>query len=201
MSNNPMNAANKVRRIICLYGGPNSGKSTTCSGLHHFIKLAGRGAEMNREYIKEWVWEGRSPQDGDQNYFFAKQARKERVLMKNSIEFIITDSPLILGLYYGSQRDRFEQMSTALEPALRQQHIAAQFYGYKIDHFLILRDPDQTYDPNGRYETAGEATECDTGIKWMLESKGISYEPVPKRHAVPMILRNYGIKCNVYADT
>ena len=83
----------KTKRIICLYGGPGTGKSTTCAGLYYKLKMTGYNAEMNREYVKEWVWEGRNIQTGDQTYFFAKQARKERLYILQGLDFIITDSP------------------------------------------------------------------------------------------------------------
>lgn len=47
----------QTKRIICLYGGPGTGKSTTCAGLFYKLKIEGYNCEMNREYIKEWVWE------------------------------------------------------------------------------------------------------------------------------------------------
>ena len=68
-----------MKVIVCLYGGPGTGKSTTGAALYARFKQADYNAEMNREYIKEWVWEGREVKPGDQTYFFAKQARKERL--------------------------------------------------------------------------------------------------------------------------
>jgi len=75
-----------MKKIICLYGGPGSGKSTTCAGLYYKLKLKGFNVEMNREYIKEWVWEDREVKEGDQTYFFSKQARRERIYIKNGLD-------------------------------------------------------------------------------------------------------------------
>lgn len=166
----------ETKRIICLYGGPSSGKSTTCAGLFYKLKLAGYECEMNREYIKEWVWEGRHPSPGDQSYFFAKMARKERIYMANKLDFIISDSPLILCHYYGMQTDVFEQQFNTSLAMLRNHHQICKANGYKTDHFFIERA--KPYSPLGRYEDEAGAVARDSGIKEMLDSLGIKYTTV-----------------------
>ena len=79
-----------MKKIVCLYGGPGSGKSTTCAGLFYKLKLLGYNGEMLREYVKDWVWEGRKIHPGDQPYFFAKQSRKERIYVNNDLDFIVS---------------------------------------------------------------------------------------------------------------
>ncbi len=38
-----------MKKIICLYGGPGAGKSTTAAGVYHHLKMLGFNCEMNRE--------------------------------------------------------------------------------------------------------------------------------------------------------
>lgn len=163
----------KTKRIICLYGGPSCGKSTTCAGLFYNLKLAGYECEMNREYIKDWVWEKRTPQPGDQSYMFAKMARKERLYMANNIDFIITDSPLILTHFYGLKYDKFEQMFNTSLSMLKNHHEICKANGYKVDHFYINRA--KKYSNTGRYQTEDEAKQYDKEIKDMLALLGIKY--------------------------
>jgi tRNA uridine 5-carbamoylmethylation protein Kti12 len=98
-----------MKRIICLWGGPGTGKTTTAASLFAELKKRGYNAELNREYIKDWVWEKRELIDGDQVYITAKQARKERIYMKQGLDFIITDSPLSLTTFYGNIYDKYEK--------------------------------------------------------------------------------------------
>src|SRR5271156_5139176 len=91
---------NVMKKIVCLWGGPGTGKSTTCAGLFHKLKKLGLNVEMNREYVKDWVWEGREIISGDQVYITAKQARKEVLYMRKEMDIIITDSPLALTTFY-----------------------------------------------------------------------------------------------------
>lgn len=162
-----------MKKIICLYGGPGSGKSTTAAGLFYKLKMDGFNCEMNREYIKDWVWEGRNFADGDQTYFFAKQSRKERILIKNGLDFVITDSPLILTHFYGLKYDWLEQNFNTSEIMLKHHHEFCKRHGYKVEHFILQRTKD--YNPAGRYQTEAEARQFDTEIQALLDSKGIKY--------------------------
>lgn len=176
-----------MKKIICLYGGPGTGKSTTCAGLFYKLKLAGYNCEMNREYIKEWVWEGRKIKDGDQPYFFSKQARKERLYMERGLEFIITDSPLVLTHFYGTKYDPFEKKTNTSLTMLQNHHTVCKEFGYKIDHFFLTRVKD--YNPEGRNETESQAKEIDNEMFNMLNGLNIKYDTLPANNdAVDIII-------------
>ncbi len=181
-----------MKKIICLYGGPGIGKSTTCAGLFYKLKMAGHDCEMNREYIKDWVWENRAIKSGDQPYFFSKQARKERIYMKANLDFIITDSPLVLTHYYGMKYDEIEQKYNTSLNMLKGHHQICKDFGYKIDHYLLTRTKE--YNPNGRLQTEEEAINCDIEIKNMLDRLGIKYIKInDDENAVDNILLQYNI--------
>lgn len=179
-----------MKRIICIYGGPGSGKSTTCAGLFYKLKLARFNCEMNREYVKDWVWEDRRIKLGDQPYIFAKSARKERIYMESDIDFIITDSPLLLTHFYGMKYDRLEQESNTSLIMLKHHHKICQEYGYKIDHYLLERV--KPYQAKGRFQEAAEAATFDKEMEEMLTSLNIKFDKVPgDETAVDLILRKY----------
>jgi len=165
-----------MKKIICLYGGPGASKSTTCAGLFYKLKMSGYNCEMNREYIKDWVWENRPPKDGDQSYFFAKMARKERIYMSQELDFIITDSPLILTHFYGLRYDKFEQLFNTSLKMLENHHGICKENGYKVEHFFIERI--KHYNPSGRMQTENVAKEIDGEIKEMLNKMGIKYKNI-----------------------
>lgn len=165
-----------VKRIICLYGGPGISKSTTCAGLFYKLKMAGYECEMNREYIKDLIWSKIEPIHGDQSYFFAKMSRKERIYMANNLDFIITDSPLILTHFYGLRYDKFEQLFNTSLSMLKNHHSICKENGYKVDHFLLKRV--KPYSALGRLQTEEEAKLIDLEIEEMLKSFGIKYTEV-----------------------
>lgn len=166
----------KTRRIIALYGGPGCGKSTTCAGLFYKLKLIGYECEMNREYIKDLIYDDITPKHGDQSYFFAKMSRKERIYMASNLDFIITDSPLILTHFYGLRYDKFEQLFNTSLSMLKNHHSICKENGYKVDHFLLKRV--KPYSALGRLQTEEEAKQIDFEIEKMLKDFGIKYTEV-----------------------
>ena len=163
----------RTKTIICLYGGPGSGKSTMAAGLFYKLKGLGYNSEMIREYIKDWVWEGRSVKAGDQTYLFAKSARKERILIENKLDFIITDSPLILTHFYGLKYDWLERECNTSAIMLEHHHIFCKKHGYKVEHFYVQRAKD--YNCAGRYQTEEEAKLFDEEIQALLTRMNIRF--------------------------
>src|SRR5579884_3583877 len=165
-----------MKKIICLWGGPGTGKSTTCAGLFYKLKKMHYNVEMNREYIKDWVWEKRNVISGDQIYITAKQARKEVIYMRNNMDFIITDSPLALTSFYGNIYDKYEAEGNACKAIVKQHHMICQDLGYKVDHFFLVRT--KPYNQSGRNEDEQTAKDYDTRIRSFLNNYPINYKVV-----------------------
>ncbi len=163
-----------MKKIVCLWGGPGAGKSTTCSGLFKKFKILGLNVEMNREYIKDWVWEGREIIAGDQVYITAKQARKEVIYMRKNMDVIVTDSPLALTTFYGNIYDKYEREGAACKAIVKQHHMICKDLGYKVDHFFLLRT--KPYNPVGRYQDESTAKEYDAKILNFLDEYPINYK-------------------------
>ena len=87
-------------KIINLFGGPGTGKSTTAAHLFAIMKWQGMKVELVSEYAKELTWDGRSNVLLDQLYVLAKQNRKLERLKNHGLDFVITDSPILMGLAY-----------------------------------------------------------------------------------------------------
>lgn len=89
----------KLTKVINLFGSPNSGKSVAAAGLYYNLKIRHYNCEMVREYVKNWIWEGRHPSQFDQPYIFGQQLKHESMLY-GKVDLVITDSPLILAAFY-----------------------------------------------------------------------------------------------------
>lgn len=165
-----------MKKIVCLWGGPGTGKSTTCSGIFNKLKKLAFNAEMNREYVKDWVWEKRNIIDGDQVYITAKQARKEIIFMRNGIEFIITDSPLALTTFYGNIYDKYEREFQACKGIVKQHHQVCKDLGYKVEHYFLTRTKE--YNPVGRHQDEKTAIKYDTDIRTFLKEYPINFKEI-----------------------
>lgn len=165
-----------MKKIVCLWGGPGTGKSTTCAGLFSKFKTLGFNCEMNREYVKDWVWEERDILPGDQIYITAKQARKEVLYMRKELDIIVTDSPLALTTFYGNIYDKYEKQGQACKAIVKQHHLICKDLDYKVDHFFLTRT--KNYNPSGRHQDEKTAKEYDGKILEFLNNYPIKYEIV-----------------------
>lgn len=152
-------------KVINLLAGPGSGKSTTAAGLFYLMKTQGYKVELVTEYIKYMAYEKRHSVFEDQLYVFAKQHRRMWI-MKGQVDWIITDSPLLLSALY-SPRNYFK----AFIPLVMEAH--ENYINY---NFFITRV--KKYAPYGRGQTETEAKALDNRLEFFLNNELIPFKYV-----------------------
>ncbi len=153
-----------MTRIIDLYGGPGSGKSTTAAYMFALLKQAGVNAELVREYVKEWAWEGREIGPYDQLYFLGKQIRKESMLY-GRVDVIVTDSPVLLGIHYARAYSP-EFIANAIE--FTADHFICQAARDGHEHVHVMLRRSKAYSQAGRYQSEDEAHAIDREVERIL---------------------------------
>lgn len=144
-------------KIINLYGGPGTGKSTTAAGMFNLLKLKGFKCEMSLEYAKDCTWEERHRIFDDQLYIFAKQHRRLLRLSYHKLDYVVTDAPLLLSLTYGTK-----------EPESFNKLVLDKHNSFdNIDIFLKRVKP---YAHYGRGQSEAEAKQLDIEILEMLQA-------------------------------
>lgn len=172
-----------MKKIVYLYGGPGTGKSTTAAHLFALAKQNDINAELVREYIKDWVWEGREVRPGDQPYIASKQSRKERICF-GSVDLIISDSPMYLGQFY---EEKYDTSYPVVAHLVKKHMEFAEQEGYKFEHIFLKRL--KKYNTAGRFQNEEEAIECDREIRALLTRENISFTDVnADPHAAQKIL-------------
>lgn len=151
-------------KVINIFGGPGTGKSTTAAYIFHDLKCSGANVELVTEYAKDMVWEGRMNVMTDQLYMAAKQNRKLERLVDQGLEMAITDSPLILGALYQSP-----DYYSLFEPFLVEVYNSYQ-------NFNIYLERSTKYNPLGRNQTQEQAEAIDRENVALLEKHGISID-------------------------
>lgn len=153
--------------IINLYGGPGIGKSTSAAYMYYKLKTMGKNAELVREYVKEWAWEGRQIGPYDQAYFMGKQIRHETMLYGKT-EFIVTDAPVLMSIPYA---DMFchPTLAGSIKLAARAMYEQATRDGHRHIHVMLTRT--KAYQPAGRYQTEAEARQLDQQLSYLLDAE------------------------------
>lgn len=152
----------RVRRI-CLFGGPGCGKSTTAAWLFAQLKLRHVEVELVQEYVKTLAFEGRKPESWDQLWLLSKQMRREDVMLRNGVDVVVTDSPLLLSTCYA--------MKYNCPGAKHLVAIAEEFDETYPPLNIFIDRGGKAYSKKGRYQTEEEAHEMDKVIKAVLERK------------------------------
>lgn len=141
---------NKKTLVVNLFAGPGTGKSTMMANIFAKLKWNGIDCEMAPEFAKDKVWEGSSHILNNQFYVSGKQYHRLQRL-NGKVDVVITDSPLLLGLYYGNQ-----------EPQAFRDLLVHYFNTF--DNLNIFLERIKLYNPNGRLQTEEQAREIDKEI-------------------------------------
>lgn len=150
---------NKKLKVINLYGGPGTGKSTTAAALFAKMKRAGYNVELVTEFAKDLVWTERNKELGDQIYIFGKMYHKLWRL-RDKVDYVITDSPLPLSVYYDKNRmPYFKEFAISMYNSFTN-------YNFELTrHFK--------YQVEGRYQTEAEADSDHKDIINLVKECGV----------------------------
>ena len=129
--------------VVNIFGGPSAGKSTTSAGIFYELKRQGIRCELVTEYAKSKVWEESFKVLEDQIYIFGKQNHK-MFTVKGKVDVIITDSPLLLSLYYG------KELTSSFKGLVTETHNTYHNMNYFIHNL-------GAYDTVGRIQTEEES--------------------------------------------
>jgi tRNA uridine 5-carbamoylmethylation protein Kti12 len=136
--------------VINFFGGPGAGKSTHSSGLFYELKKDMINCEYVCEYAKDLTWEERNKTLENQIYVFAKQHHR-MWRIKDSVDVIVTDSPLLLSVIYG-------------------EHNTESFHNLVLDvtnrflNFNYFIEHSKDYIPIGRNQSENQAKQIDNKI-------------------------------------
>lgn len=155
--------------IINLYGGPGTGKSTNAAHLYYLLKIQQQNAELVREYVKDWAWEGRKININDQIYFLGKQVRKESMLY-GKVDWIVTDSPIMMNLFY-AEHYCTKTIAHGIRELVNAFYTQAEHDGHKHIHVFLKRT--KPYNPEGRYQNEDEARQIDNTLLELLKRSGV----------------------------
>lgn len=138
-------------KIINIYGGPGTGKSTTAALVFGYLKLMHIKCELVTEYPKDIIYDDHIQLLKNQTKVFAGQAHRI-FRLKDKVDFIITDSPLLLYVNYVKNWEK-----ETLIP-----HIVKTFNQYFNLNFYLERHTD--FQKYGRLETEDQAKQLDKKI-------------------------------------
>ena len=157
---------NKECLVVNVIGGPGTGKSILSAELFAKLKRSGITCDVSWEYIKRKLREKAVKVVQNQEYLFGKQ-QFQLFTMKDEVDVIITDSPLILNCVY-DQSECQELKALVLK----------EYHKYNNLLYFIERDTSFDYETEGRYQDLEGAKLVDAKLKNFLDDNSIQYKTI-----------------------
>jgi tRNA uridine 5-carbamoylmethylation protein Kti12 len=149
---------------INIFGAPGSGKSTMRSRLFYELKKQQLKVEEVVEYAKELTYGEDGVKLSDQILMFGRQRHPHFVLDKK-VDYVITDSPFIMGFTYVDDAVEYKDELKALMLKVHNS--------YRTLNIFINRNHE--YQEFGRNQTAEQSDEKALEIKALLDECGIEF--------------------------
>lgn len=164
----------KKTKIINLFGGPGSGKSTIASGIFSQLKMKDVSCDAPYEFPKVVAWEKNMSQISDQLYVLANQHRGI-VRSYGKVDFIILDSPILLSLAY---KEGYEKgyPSTFYNEQFDKM-VVDLFKKYNNINFFLNR-PKKNFQNDGRFQDYIQSLEFDEQIKNIMNINDVDYTDI-----------------------
>lgn|SRR5574343_252255 len=154
-------------KIINLFGQPCAGKSTIRAKIFYEMKINGYKVEEATEYAKDIVYDDRMNILEDQLYILAKQNRR-LARLKNKVDYVITDSPLLLNSIYLNDNSNDIVYKNSLHKL-----ILAVFNSY--DNINLFLNSNHKYQNFGRTQTEDDALKIKHKILNCLNENDLRY--------------------------
>jgi hypothetical protein len=159
--------------IINFFGGPGIGKSTQSAELFTLMKKNHMDVELTFEYPKIVTWEENLSSIRDQFFITANQHRNISRLY-GKVNYIIVDSPIILGLIYKNKYVRSEDYPSSFYDENFDYFILNLFKKYNNLNIFLGRD-NESFNKKGRLQNLDESKIIDEEIKKTLKTYEINF--------------------------
>lgn len=172
-------------KVINMFGAAGSGKSTNSAGLAYELKKDGFKIELVTEFAKELCITKSEHLLENQIWVFGNQYHKMKYL-SNDLDFIITDSPIMLSAWYGK---KYNYQFESLYPLIKEVHNS-------FDNINIFLERAHSWDPYARVQSEEESNQDSTDLQNFLKENQISFEIFQTGRYLPAILKKYILDSN-----
>lgn len=155
--------------LINFVSGPGSGKTTMAALVFAKLKLEGFVCEYVQEYAKSLVWTKDFGTLNNQYYVSKKQSDLFKRMIGH-VDFIVTDGPILNGLYYNRHN---KDNTSNIE---KTEKLIIDSYDQFNNINIFLERGEFKYETQGRIQTEDEAIEIDTILKHMLKRFNIEFK-------------------------
>jgi ABC-type oligopeptide transport system ATPase subunit len=157
--------------LVNIIGPPGVGKSTISALLFAYMKMRGFVVEYVQEYVKKLVWT-RDFDSINNQYYLSKKTFEtlDQIVGSGSIQYCISDGPLLHGLVYNLQN-----VNNTSNVEKTERFILDCVSKFNNINIYLERVPGRLYEIAGRIHTEEESYEVGNLLKALLEKNGMKY--------------------------
>ncbi|MBP3431438.1 MAG: AAA family ATPase [Clostridia bacterium] len=152
--------------LVNLLGAAGSGKSTLACDVFAKLKRKGFRCEYVPEYAKNVVYEENYRRLANQLYIFSSQYFSLD-LVRDKVDIVITDSPMVLSIFYNNERDN----KNKVPEEIFNQLVLYCHSTFDNLNFLIKRNHE--YKQEGRYQNESQAKQEEVVLENLLDKLGV----------------------------
>lgn len=156
-------------KVINFFGAPSSGKTTLAAKLYSQMKIARLKVEITTEFAKDLIYDNSNAVD-DQIFVTSTQYHKLYTARQNNLDFVITDSPIMLGVVYSNLK-----ASQPYDKRAFSDLMFSAFKEFNNINILIIPEDIEDFKNYGRRHDKEASLKISKDIKAMLESYKIPY--------------------------
>lgn len=173
-------------RRISMFGAPGAGKTVLTHELFVHFKKVGRNCEIVNELAREWAYLDRPIQSMDQVFLFSTQMNREDTLLsRGKVDFIISDSPVLLNSYYGVKKDHELMQSYA-------EMIRVFESKFPSINFFCPNNSSYQFHSEGRYHSRAEADQISRDMLEFMDRMGVEYHILPNEKRLEAVVELLG---------
>ena len=161
--------------------------STNSAGLAYELKKDGFKVELVTEFAKELCITKSEHLLENQIWVFGNQYHKMKYL-SDDLDFIITDSPIMLSAWYGK---KYNYQFESLYPLIKEVHNS-------FDNINIFLERAHSWDPYARVQSEEESNQDSINLQNFLKENQISFEIFQTGRYLPAILKKYILDSNYH---
>jgi hypothetical protein len=159
-----------MKTVINFISGPGCGKSVCASLVFAELKMMHLKAEYVQEYAKSLIYEQRFEELNNQ-YNVSMSQYKSIKAVSEVVDFVVTDSPLLLGIYYNRTYPDNVCNVQKVENILINK--LSEFQNIYI---FLERNHKFDFETSGRVHTHAQSIQIDEDLKKMLTEFNLPYK-------------------------
>lgn len=155
--------------LINFVGAPSCGKSTISALTFVKLKTAHKSSELVQEYAKQLVW-AENYEDLSNQWYVSKKQYEMLKAVYGKVNYLITDSPLILGLHY----NRYHQ-DNVCDVKKTENMILSKMNEFNNVYIFLKRNKSIPYESIGRIHDENQSMEIENNLKGILDELKLEY--------------------------